>query len=146
MGAPPRLIDLSLARTVDEARRLTWEAGTDAYMAPEQCIPGSLPIEPAADVWGLGATLFHGAAGYLPFPREPGFDAADVGSRFPQVEVDPLPLPDEVPFPVQEAILACLHPEPEQRPTPRQLVERLEPAIAGLRTQPVLFRRRPGLR
>ena len=39
MGAPPRLIDLSVARTVARARRLRRAIGTDAYMAPEQCLP-----------------------------------------------------------------------------------------------------------
>src|SRR6185295_6316272 len=36
MGAPPRLIDLSVARTFDEAARVRGPIGTDAYMAPEQ--------------------------------------------------------------------------------------------------------------
>ena len=37
MGIPPRLIDLSLARSVERARRLTDYIGTNAYMPPEQC-------------------------------------------------------------------------------------------------------------
>src|SRR5918997_3199138 len=36
MGAPPRLIDLSVARTVGDAARLRHAVGTGAYMAPEQ--------------------------------------------------------------------------------------------------------------
>jgi serine/threonine protein kinase len=39
MRSPPRLIDLSVARTVTKAARLTHPVGTDAYMAPEQCDP-----------------------------------------------------------------------------------------------------------
>src|SRR5215207_8041885 len=40
MGIPPRVIDLSLARTIERARRLTDYIGTNAYMPPEQCNPG----------------------------------------------------------------------------------------------------------
>ena len=36
MGAPPRLIDLSVARTLEEAAVVRSPIGTDAYMAPEQ--------------------------------------------------------------------------------------------------------------
>ena len=39
MGAPPRLIDLSVAHTLEGARRLRRPVGTDGYMAPEQCDP-----------------------------------------------------------------------------------------------------------
>ena len=47
MGAPARLIDLSVARSVDRAAaRSTTSIGTDVYMAPEQCDPGS-PARPA---------------------------------------------------------------------------------------------------
>ena len=39
MGAPARLIDLSVARTLAQCERLRSAVGTDAYMAPEQCRP-----------------------------------------------------------------------------------------------------------
>src|SRR5918995_3681772 len=39
MGAPPRVIDLSLARTFERAARVREPIGTNAYMAPEQCAP-----------------------------------------------------------------------------------------------------------
>ena len=39
MGAPAQLIDLSVARTVDECARLRSAVGTDSYMSPEQCVP-----------------------------------------------------------------------------------------------------------
>ena len=65
MGAPPRVIDLSLARTVKRAARVREPIGTNAYMAPEQCLPAG-ELSPAADVWGLGATLYHGAGGPAP--------------------------------------------------------------------------------
>ena len=67
MGIPPRVIDLSLARTIERAKRLTDYIGTNAYMPPEQCNPRG-DVGPPADVWGLGATLYHAVAGRLPVP------------------------------------------------------------------------------
>jgi serine/threonine protein kinase len=82
MGAPARLIDLSIARTFDELARMTYPIGTDAYMPPEQCDPlGRGPITSAADIWGMGATLYHAAAGRRPF-RE-GAREATGETRFP---------------------------------------------------------------
>ena len=87
MGAPPRLIDLSVARTVARARRMRRAIGTDAYMAPEQCLPGRAGVVgPPADVFGLGATLHHVLAGAPPFPRERGArDSRDPEVRWPQL-------------------------------------------------------------
>ncbi|MFP5352825.1 MAG: protein kinase domain-containing protein, partial [Actinomycetota bacterium] len=39
VGVPPRLIDLSIARSLSRAERITGYVGTDLYMAPEQCEP-----------------------------------------------------------------------------------------------------------
>src|SRR5205807_188553 len=39
MGAAPRLIDFSIARSVGDAAGLDVPVGTPAYMAPEQCDP-----------------------------------------------------------------------------------------------------------
>ena len=41
MAPPPRLIDLSVARSVEGARATRHPVGTDRYMAPEQCGTGS---------------------------------------------------------------------------------------------------------
>src|SRR6478609_2210037 len=63
MGAPARLIDLSVARPVEAAARSA-RIGTDAYMSPEQWDPERYgDPSPASDVWGLGATLFEAIAG-----------------------------------------------------------------------------------
>ena len=56
MGAPPRLIDLSVARTLEQAAKLRSPIGTDAYMAPEQRAPDGR-LGPPTDVFGLAATL-----------------------------------------------------------------------------------------
>ena len=127
MGAPARLIDLSVARFVDEARGLTYPIGTDSYMAPEQCDPprAGTPDCPA-DVWGLGATLFEAISGYRPFPE--GVGSTPEG-RFPQLAETPYDLPDRVPTDVAKIVLACLEPDPAARPLPHELAEGLQPAL-----------------
>jgi serine/threonine protein kinase len=55
MAAPPRLIDLSIAKSFTQAGSLTNSIGSAAYMAPEQCDPkGRGPIGSPADVWVSG--------------------------------------------------------------------------------------------
>lgn len=129
MGAPVRLIDLSVARRVETARELTYPIGTDAYMAPEQCDPprSGTPDFPA-DVWGLGATLFEAIAGYRAF--EDGEAASeDPAARFPQLTEIAYALPDAVPADVAKIVLACLEPDPADRPLPREVAEGLQPAL-----------------
>lgn len=132
MGAPVRLIDLSVARRVEDARGLTYPIGTDAYMSPEQCDPPrSGRPDFASDVWGLGATLFEAIAGYRPF------DDGDAGSatpsdRFPQLTELCYELPATVPADVAKLVLACLEPDPDARPRPSELAEGLKPALERL--------------
>ena len=149
MGAPPRLIDLSIARSFERAKRITGHVGTDAYMAPEQCDPTRATIGPAADVWGLGATLYHSVSGHVPFPR-PGYDRdrdeKDNDLRFPQLHKEPEPFDKKVPVQVAEPILACLAPDPAARPSIAEMVGAIEPLVAQLPTKPVLRRMRPGRR
>lgn len=141
VGLPPRLIDLSLARPVARARRLAGPAGTDAYMAPEQCLPERLAdrIGPATDVFGLGATLFQAAAGTRPFPRPEGArDADDRRIRFPQLAADPAPLPPRTPPELAELLAAMLARDPAARPSAAEVVERLEPLAERLPRRLVL--------
>ena len=149
MGAPPRLIDLSIARSFADATRITGHVGTDAYMAPEQCDPKRATIGPATDVWGLGATLYHAVAGHVPFPRphyDRDRDESDDEVRFPQLHDEPDSFGKNVPVQVAEPILSCLAPDPSARPTVRAVAEAIEPLVAQLPTKPVLRRMRPGRR
>jgi eukaryotic-like serine/threonine-protein kinase len=137
MAAPPRLIDMSIARTFEDAAALTVPVGTDAYMAPEQCDPASgILIGPAADIWGLGVTLYEAVSGKLPFPSLEG-------DRFPQLELEAEPLPTDIPTPVADLIASCLRRHPQQRPTARELSDSLEPLIGALPRRHVLGRLRP---
>ena len=135
MGVPPRLIDLSIARTFERAARLRGSLGTDAYMAPEQCVPGEYEgrIGPPADVWGLAATLHHALTGAVPFPREKGArDSDDPLERWPQIEAEPLPLPERVPEALRDVLGRALSRDPDLRPTAAELAGALEPVLAAL--------------
>jgi len=143
MGLPPRLIDLSIARTLERAERTDGPLGTDPYMAPEQCVPreeATGPIGPPTDVWGLGATLFHAVSGERPFLPGTGNDGA---GRFPQLVEDPEPLPSRVPGELSSLILAMLDRDPAARPSSAEVVERLQPLVAELPRKMTLSRRGP---
>jgi serine/threonine protein kinase len=130
MGVPPRLIDLSLARPVEDAAQLQKAVGTWGYIAPEQCDPVSHPgqVGPPADVWGLGAALHHAISGEVPFPRVPDAAASDdLGVRYPQLVDEPVPLPRDVPPLLQHLIASMLARDPDQRPSPSEVAEALEP-------------------
>lgn len=114
MGAPARLIDLSIARPAVDAAA-SHRLGTDAYMSPEQWDPDRYgEPSPASDVWGLGATLFEAVAGVRAY-------------RTPDEE--PAALPDRVPPEVVKIVRACLSQRPGDRPLPREVAEALEPVL-----------------
>jgi eukaryotic-like serine/threonine-protein kinase len=141
MGIPPRVIDLSLARTLERAKRLRDYIGTNAYMPPEQCEPRE-DVGPPADVWGLGATLYHAVAGKPPFPKPRSRDdSADPEERFPQLTEEPRPWPVRVPAPLSDAILACLRKDPAARPAAAELAGMLQPLVADLPAKLLLGRR-----
>jgi serine/threonine protein kinase len=146
LGAPPRLVDLSVARTVEAAERIRTPVGTDPYMAPEQCDPTLAGIGPATDVYGLGATLYESIASTVPFPRPQHFDREDPGQRFPQLKGDPAPSLSECPSALAEIVSACLSFEPAERPTAGAVAERLEPLIEAIKPRRILGRARPHLR
>ncbi len=66
-----KLADLGMARETDDAvlarREKGLAIGTPYYMAPEQ-IRGRENIDGRADLYALGATLYHLVAGHPPFP------------------------------------------------------------------------------
>jgi eukaryotic-like serine/threonine-protein kinase len=141
MGGPPRLIDRSVARTLEQCATLRSPVGTDAYMAPEQAMVPSEGLGPPADVWGLGATLHEGVTGERPF-RKGVRDSTEPEERFPQLTEEPPELPAHVPAVLAESIMACLARDPATRPTPAELGDRLQLVLQGL-PKPKLARLKP---
>ncbi|WP_217913304.1 serine/threonine-protein kinase [Miltoncostaea marina] len=136
MAAPARLIDLSIAREVTDLPGVTARLGTVAYMSPEQLEPGERgPLTTATDVWGMGATLYHAAAG------RPAFEAPRRrDGPFAQLAGPPEPLPSSVPTRVASLVMACMEPLPADRPTPAAVAAELEEQAASMRRRPVLGR------
>jgi len=131
MGAPARLIDLSIARRTEAAAALEDVVGTDDYLAPEQADPQGYGVpSPASDVWGLGATLYHAACGYAPY--EPGREGHALEVRYPQLTNRPRPMPYFVEVEVAELVYRCMAPDPGDRPTPREVAQAVEPLMEAM--------------
>ena len=127
MTNPPRLIDLGAARTFAELEVRRMPIGTAAYMAPEQCDPGSTlsVIGPPADVWGVGTTLYHALSGNRPFSKA-GPRGSPPFERYRQLVEEPRPIPDYVPEPVAREVLRMLARNPADRPTAAEAADALD--------------------
>lgn len=78
------------------------------YAAPERIL--GAPPSRAADVFSIGAILFHALAGHLAFPGE------SPASVMMSICTDaPLPLPARVPHALSAIVLRCLAHDPPQR-------------------------------
>ena len=103
--------------------------GTPAYMPPEQT-RGAKDVDARADIYSLGAALYHALAGRTPF------DAASLGELLYKVQrVDPSPPSDfnaEVDADLDTIALKCLQKDPKDRyQTAGELAEDLKLWLAG---------------
>ncbi|MFH5803269.1 serine/threonine-protein kinase [Alienimonas sp. DA493] len=107
------------APTIDSARTRTGQiVGTPGYMAPEQAAghdPAGAAVGPAADVYGLGAILYHLLTGRAPFTDE-GDGPLGVLRRV----IDAAPLPPRSINPraareLEAVALKCLRKDPRSR-------------------------------
>ncbi|GHH25827.1 serine/threonine-protein kinase [Streptomyces lanatus] len=125
----PKVIDFGISRPKDsELRTETGKLiGTPPFMAPEQ-FRRPREVGPAADIFALGSVLVHAATGRGPFDSDSPYVVAY------QVVHDE---PDLTGLPANLAplVLRCLAKEPEDRPTPDELMRHLRSVSASYDTQ-----------
>lgn len=124
-----KLMDFGIARLAG-APTLTAAGevvGTLAYMSPEQA--EGEPAGPATDVYSLALTAYECWSGINPLAAgSPAETARRIGT-----EVLPLRLPrPDLPEGLADTIDACLHSDPELRPTPLELHKCLEAELGRL--------------
>jgi len=124
--------DFGLAKLVDAPLEITATGdvfGSPSYMAPEQ-IRDSNRVTPVADVYSLGASLYHLLAG------RPPFQAATLAETVSQVlkggPVSPRQLNPAIDRDLETICLKCLELDPSHRyATARQLADDLERFQSG---------------
>jgi hypothetical protein len=117
------LLDFGLVVSVHDGPRSTEvdAVGTVAYMAPEQSSPGELT--PAADWYSLGVVLFEALTGTLPHSGRTDYEVFLNRSRF--MAAPPRQFVPNVPPDLDALCSELLEREPERRPTPRDICDRL---------------------
>ncbi len=131
----PKLVDFGLAQ-VAGAEVLTQTGtilGTPNYMAPEQTEGRREAIGPAADVYGLGAVLYHCLTGRPPFQG-----SSAMGVMYSVINEEPTPpreLAPNVPARLEAICLRCLSKRPVHRyASAAELGEELEHFLQGTRS------------
>ncbi|WP_445526648.1 serine/threonine-protein kinase [Streptomyces cyslabdanicus] len=125
----PKVIDFGISRPKDsELRTETGKLiGTPPFMAPEQ-FRRPREVGPAADIFALGSVLVHAATGRGPFDSDSPYIVA---YQVVHDEPDLTGVPEDlVPL-----VLRCLAKEPEDRPTPDEMMRELRSAAASYDTR-----------
>jgi serine/threonine protein kinase len=111
-----KIFDFGIAKIVDEVEedtsqpltRLGLVFGTPHYMSPEQSTGSA--IDHRTDIYSAGVMLYQMLAGRLPFDHEDPVSLIRM-----QVTVDPPPLPDSVPPPLQRVVKMMMAKTRDQR-------------------------------
>ncbi|MFE3167452.1 PQQ-binding-like beta-propeller repeat protein [Streptomyces sp. NPDC059224] len=125
----PKVIDFGISRPKDsELRTETGKLiGTPPFMAPEQ-FRRPREVGPAADIFALGSVLVHAATGRGPFDSDSPYVVA---YQVVHDEPDLTGMPEEL----APLVLRCLAKEPEDRPTPDEMMRELRSLSASYDTQ-----------
>jgi serine/threonine protein kinase len=121
-----KLTDFGIARNVSEhtMTKTGIMLGSPSYIAPE--VAAGQPVTPAADLWGLGATLFAMVEGRPPYePGEGGGSVLDIVNRVVHGEI-PKPANDG---PIGEVIAGLMVKDPTKRMSLTDVRNRLHPLV-----------------
>ena len=137
-----KLADLGLAKSTTQENEGGGDAGltgfqtgmgTPHYMSPEQAIDAK-NVDIRADLYSLGATMYHLATGYLPFP------GSDIGAVLRKHAVCPIPFASDknpkLSTKFSHMIIKCMQKMPDDRyQAPKELGAVLDtlrqPFVAG---------------
>jgi len=135
-----KLADMGLARAMSDKEAAEAEAGkaygTPYYISPEQ-IRGAKKLTPAADIYSLGATLYHMVTGSVPFE---GKNPSDVMHKHLKAElVAPDHVNPKLSAAISQIIEMMMAKDPKARyQTCKDLLTDLRAAKAG---EPLVFAR-----
>ncbi|REK84466.1 hypothetical protein DY245_43225 [Streptomyces inhibens] len=123
------VIDYALACGPGNERRVPYRGALTHTTAPEIATailstPADthIPAQPTADIWSLGASLFWCWTGHRPVPYDDTTDRLEKLAAIAKTtttalrDVRPWPFPE-----FEDAITACLAPNPANRPTAKEL-------------------------
>jgi serine/threonine protein kinase len=118
-----KLTDFGIARNIADAPMTSagLVLGSPAYIAPE--VAAGQPVTPAADLWGLGATLFAAVEGRPPYDVQ-----GDPVRTITEVVDGEVPRPRGT-GPVAEVISALMVKDPDRRMALEEVRRRLRPLI-----------------
>ncbi|MEU8982525.1 serine/threonine-protein kinase [Streptomyces sp. NPDC048309] len=137
-GDGPKVIDFGISRPSDsELRTETGKLiGTPPFMAPEQ-FRRPRQVGPAADLFALGSVIVHAATGSGPFDSDSPYLVA---YQVVHDEPDLTGVPEDL----VDLVSRCLAKEPEDRPTPDELMTALRSVSASYDTQAFIPEQRCG--
>ncbi|MET7330173.1 PQQ-binding-like beta-propeller repeat protein [Nonomuraea sp. NPDC005650] len=120
----PRVIDFGIARAAGTGTVTASGSvlGSPGFMAPEQAT-GRVETSAATDVFALGAVLVYALTGVGPFGLG-AIEALIYRIVHEEPRLDGIADPN-----LRDLVAACLVKEPEFRPTPGRILERLSPHV-----------------